>query len=328
MLLKENLQKNANRRHIEMQACFCLKHFAHAISITRRQNIETRQHLIQFESSSSFSSMNSSSFFSSTTSRSVNDSSDFVSTTFRRREVFEVRKEKATTLRNDVVTRVTERRKSRVELETKTEESSITRRCSWLFIFCRKFRRRSSSLAKNSSKFENSSNVVDLSAMMTTDSIKKTEIRIEDESATISATKTFDDLANEEINVVSKRIKTFWFISSKIEFVTEFEIAEIIEDTKIIEDTEIIKNAEIIEDAEVIKDAKIIKEFESESNRWDFDCVSTFSKSRRDERELKIVLSLIIFLKRSKSRLIISFLKETEDFVSRERREIIMLTMK
>jgi hypothetical protein len=50
---------------------------------------------------------------------------------FRRREVFEVREEKkATTLRSDVVTRVTEERESRVELETKTEESSITRRCS------------------------------------------------------------------------------------------------------------------------------------------------------------------------------------------------------
>jgi predicted RNase H-like nuclease (RuvC/YqgF family) len=130
MLLEENLQKNANRRHIEMQACFCLKHLAHEISITRRQDIKTRQHLIQFESSSSFSSMNSSSFFSSTMSRSIDDSSNFVSTTFRRREVFEIREEKTTTLRNDVVTRVTEERKSRVELETKTKKSSIIRRCS------------------------------------------------------------------------------------------------------------------------------------------------------------------------------------------------------
>jgi hypothetical protein len=39
-------------------------------------------------------------------------------------------------------------------------------------------------------------------------------------------------------------------------------------------------------------------------------------------------LSLIIFLKRSRSRLIISFLKKAEDFVFRERREIIMLTLK
>jgi hypothetical protein len=126
-----------------MQAYFCLKHLAHAISITRRQDIETRQHLTQFESSSSFSSMNSSSsFFFSTTSRSINDSSRFVSTMFQRREVFEIREEeKTTTLRNDVVTRVTEKRRSRVEFETKTEESSITRRCSWFFIFFRKFRR-------------------------------------------------------------------------------------------------------------------------------------------------------------------------------------------
>jgi hypothetical protein len=102
---------------------------------------------------------------------------------------------------------------------------------------------------------------------MTTNSIKKVEVRIEDEFATISTTKTFDDSANEEINVVSKRIKTSRFISSKIKFVTEFESAEIIEDIKIIENTEIIENAEIIESAEVIKDAKIIEKFESESNR-------------------------------------------------------------
>jgi UDP-3-O-[3-hydroxymyristoyl] glucosamine N-acyltransferase len=114
---------------------------------------------------------------------------------------------------------------------------------------------------------------------MTTNSIKKIEIRIEDEFATISATKTFDDSANEEINVVNKRIKTFSFISSKIKFVTEFEdakiieVAEIIEDAEIIENAKIIENAEIIEeaeineDAETIKNAKIIEEFESESNR-------------------------------------------------------------
>jgi hypothetical protein len=197
MLLKENLQKkNANQKHIEMQTCFCLKHFAHAISITRRQNIETWQYLIQFESSSLFSLMSLSSFFSSTTHRSENDSSDFVSTMLRRREVFEVwKEEKTTTLRNDVVTHVTKRKKLRVELETKTEQSSITQRCSWFFIFCIKFRRRSSFLARNSSKFENFSNVVDFFAMMTTNSIKKIEIRIEDEFATISTTKTFDDWA-------------------------------------------------------------------------------------------------------------------------------------
>jgi NDP-sugar pyrophosphorylase family protein len=107
--------------------------------------------------------------------------------------------------------------------------------------------------------------------MMTRDSIKRIEVQIENESATISATKTFDDSANEEINVVNKRIKTFRFISSKIEFVTKFESAEIIEsakiikDTEIIEDTKIIEDAEIIENAEVIKDAKIIEEFESKS---------------------------------------------------------------
>jgi hypothetical protein len=39
-------------------------------------------------------------------------------------------------------------------------------------------------------------------------------------------------------------------------------------------------------------------------------------------------LSSIIFLERSKSRLIISFFEEAEDFVLRERREVVMLTMK
>jgi hypothetical protein len=39
-------------------------------------------------------------------------------------------------------------------------------------------------------------------------------------------------------------------------------------------------------------------------------------------------LLLIIFLKRLNSRLIISFLKEAKSFVSRERRELVMLTLK
>jgi hypothetical protein len=39
-------------------------------------------------------------------------------------------------------------------------------------------------------------------------------------------------------------------------------------------------------------------------------------------------LLLIIFLERSNSRLIISSLEEAEDFVFRERRELIMLTVK
>jgi hypothetical protein len=47
---------------------------------------------MQFENSSLFSSMSSSSFFSSITNRIINNSSDFVSTTFRRREIFEIRK--------------------------------------------------------------------------------------------------------------------------------------------------------------------------------------------------------------------------------------------
>jgi hypothetical protein len=91
--------------------------------------------------------------------------------------------------------------------------------------------------------------------MMTTDSITKAEVRIEDEFTTISATKTFDDSANEEINVVSKRIKTFRFISSKIEFVTKS-----INVTEIIEDAEMIENAEMIEDAEMIENAKMTED--------------------------------------------------------------------
>jgi hypothetical protein len=83
-------------------------------------------------------------------------------------------------------------------------------------------------------------------------------VRIEDEFTTISATKTFDDSANEKINVVRKRIRTFRFISSKIESVTEsIDVTEIIEDAEMIEDAKMIENAEIIEDTKMIEDAKI-----------------------------------------------------------------------
>ncbi len=182
-------------------------------------------------------------------------------------------------------------------------------------------------------KSENSFNVVDFFAMMTTDSIIKIEVRIEDEFATISATKTFDDSENEKINVVNKRIKTSRFISSNIEFwIDSSENAETRKsvtkeiDTKVTEDvdTTIIKDV----DANAIKDAEIINDFESTTKRKEIDVVSTSSKSRRDEREFTNVLLLIIFLERSNSRLIISSLEEAEDFVFRERRELIMLTVK
>jgi hypothetical protein len=77
-----------------------------------------------------------------------------------------------------------------------------------------------------------------------------------------------------------------------------------------------------------IKNAEIVNDFESTTKRKEIDVVSTFSRSQRDEREFTNVLFLIIFLKRSNSRLIISSLKEAENFVSRERRELIMLTVK
>ncbi len=120
--------------------------------------------------------------------------------------------------------------KSCVEIETKIKKSLIIRRCSWFFIFRRKFRRRFFSLTRNSSKFENSSCVVDFFAMMTTNSILKIEVRIENEFATISTAKTFDDSASEEINVVNKRIRITSrndSVSNRInwfDFVFRFEI--------------------------------------------------------------------------------------------------------
>jgi hypothetical protein len=101
-------------------------------------------------------------------------------------------------------------------------------------------------------------------------------MRIEDEFTTISAAKTFDDSVNEEINVVNKRIRTFRFISSKIESVTEsIDVTEIIENAEMIEDAEMIENAEMIEDAEmtedvnanVTEDAKIMSDIESTTKR-------------------------------------------------------------
>jgi nucleoside diphosphate kinase len=167
--------------------------------------------------------------------------------------------------------------------------------------------------------------------MMTTNLITKIEMRIENEFATISTTKTFDDSANEEINVVNKRIRTFRFISSKIEFVTEsINVTKVIEDAKVIENAKMIEDAKITRNvnANVTEDAKIMSDIESTTKRCDLNFVSTFSKSRRDEREFTNVLFLIIFLKCSNSRLITLFLKEAESFISREERELVMLTMK
>ncbi len=290
---------------------------------------------MQFESSLLFSSMSLSSSFSSTTNWIINDSLNFVSTTFRRREVFEIRTKakEATTLRNDVDTRVTKKIKSRVEIEIKTEKSSIIRRYSWFFIFRRKFRRRFFFLTKNSSKSENLSCVVDFSAMMTINLIIKIEIRIENEFAMISTTKTFNDSASEEINIINKRIKTFRFISSNIKFwidssknaKTKKNVTKEI-DTKIMKnvDTTITKNV----DVNVIKNAEIMNDFESTTKWKEIDVVSTFSRSRRNEREFTNVLFLIIFFENLNSRLIISFLKEAKNFVFRKKCELVMLTLK
>jgi hypothetical protein len=73
----------------------------------------------------------------------------------------------------------------------------------------------------------------------------------------------------------------------------------------------------------VTKDAEIMSDIESATKRRDFDFVSIFSESRRNECESMSVFLLIIFLERSDSRL-----NETKDFVSRERRELIMLMLK
>jgi hypothetical protein len=97
--------------------------------------------------------------------------------------------------------------------------------------------------------------------MMTTNSIMKIKVRIDDEFATISIAKTFDDSASEKINVVSKRIKTFRFISSNMKFaIDSSKNAETKEsvtkeiDTRITKnvDTTITKNV----DLNVIKDAE------------------------------------------------------------------------
>ncbi len=171
--------------------------------------------------------------------------------------------------------------------------------------------------------------------MMTINVITKIKIRIENEFVTMLTTETFDHSANEEINIVNQQIKTFRFISSKIEFVTKsINVTKINEkviakaNTNVIEDadTNVIEDAEIIEDAKMIENAEIIEEFESKSNRWDFDCVSTFSDSRRNRREFKDVLFLLIFLRRSRD-LTTSFLlrEEADDFVSRLSRELIIL---
>jgi hypothetical protein len=72
------------------------------------------------------------------------------------------------------------------------------------------------------------------------------------------------------------------------------------------------------------ENAEIISDFESTTKREKIDFVSTFSRSRRDEREFTNVLFLITFLRRSNSHLMISSLEKAEDFVLREKRELVM----
>jgi hypothetical protein len=89
-------------------------------------------------------------------------------------------------------------------------------------------------------------------------------------------------------------------------------------------DTTITKNV----DVNVIKNAEIMNDFESTTKWKEIDVVSTFSRSRRNEREFTNVLFLIIFFENLNSRLIISFLKEAKNFVFRKKCELVMLTLK
>ncbi len=311
-----------NRKRIDIHVCFCFAQRAHATSTRRRHDTSTRQHLTQSKSSSSSASMSSFSF-SSTTNWAINVSSIFVFTMIRR--FLEIRKEaKTETIRNDVEARERKEIESRVELETKKEKSSMTRRWSWFIISSFRFWRRFCSLTNTSLRFSKSTSMIDSSANLTTESITEAVIWIEIESV-INIAKS----AKKEIKIVRKRIKTSRFIFSNIEFAidsskdaeTERSVTENAE-TNVTEeiDTIVTKNVKTNE----TKDAEIMSDFESTTKRRKIDFVSTSSKSRRDEREFTNVLFLITFLKRSDSRLMTSSLEKAEDFVLRERRELIM----
>ncbi len=311
-----------NRKRIDIHVCFCLAQRTHATSTRRRHDTNTRQHLTQSESSSSFASMSSFSF-SSTANWAIDASSIFVFTMIQR--FLEIRERaKAETIRSDVETRERKEIESRVEFETKKEKSSMTRRWSWFIIFSFRFWRRSCFLTSTSFRFSKSISMIDSSANVTTKSITEAVIWIEVEFVINIARST-----KEEIKIVKRRIKTSRFISSNIEFVidsskdaeTEESVTKNAK-TNVTEeiDTIVTKNVKTNE----TKNAEIMSDFESTTKRKKIDFVSTFSKSRRDEREFTNALFLITFWKRSNSRLMISSLKEAEDFVFRERRELVM----
>ncbi len=145
--------------------------------------------------------------------------------------------------------------------------------------------------------------------------------------------KRIREINEKKINVVKKEIKISRFIFSNIKFTIDSSKnartkKSVTKNAKTIITKEI--DTTITKDVEtnVTKNAKIMNDIKSITKWEEFDFISTFSESWRDEREFTNVLFLIIFLKFSNSSLIISFLKEAEDFVFREKREIIMLTMK
>ncbi len=311
-----------NRKRIDIHVCFCLAQRAHATSTRQRHDTSTRQHLTQSENSSSSASMSSFSF-SSTANWTINAFSIFVFTMIRR--FLEVRKRtKAETIRNDVEARERKEIESRVEFETKKEKSSMTRRWSWFIISSFRFWRRFCFLTSTSFKFSKSVSMIDSNANVITESIIEAVVWIEIEFV-IDIAKS----AEKEIKIVRKRIKTSRFISSNIEFaIDSSKDAETEESVTEDAETNVTEKIDTIVTEDVktneTEDAEIMSDFESTTKREEIDFVSTFSKSRRDEREFTNVLFLITFLKRSNSRLMTSSLEEAEDFVFRERRELVM----
>jgi predicted nucleic-acid-binding Zn-ribbon protein len=160
-----------------MHVCFCFARRVHAMSTIRRHDTSTQQHLMQLESSSSFSFTDSlfSSLLNSTT-MNVLSTSIFI-TTRQRFEILDVREEnEATSMRKKIETRILERIKSRIKNESRTKKSFKIRLRSWSIIFCSNCHLRRFFRSSTSFKSSKSFSKTDSKSDVTTKSITKVVI--------------------------------------------------------------------------------------------------------------------------------------------------------
>jgi hypothetical protein len=288
-----------NSKRIEMQAAFCLKHLSHVIFAIRRQSIDIRQHRIQFEQLSSFTSNSSLSSSFITACRSRENSSIFETIKILKCCLIEMREIRE--VMSDETTR-------KEHVKTK-ELSEKTLTLIWIFSWMRFW-----SWASRS----NQSNFICAQSYF----FNRTSMSFMFESSTISIIwKIVIETITKATKIVIETIKKkFASNENDNNWRSIFNNVALSIEAKTIETT---------------INESITNRWDIDSN-WDFDLDwrSNLNASARsflninESRDAKIFSLFIFWARNLRSRLTISLREKAEIFVSRLNRRFVMFKKK